>query len=76
MAYRVDLTPRAERDLADLYGSIHAEDSPQAARWFNGLERLIYLLETIPALGFVTHESPVHSPTHLWQEASFLSCAL
>jgi plasmid stabilization system protein ParE len=48
MAYRVELTNRARRDLGDLYWRIHAEDSPAAARWFNGLEEAVYSLETLP----------------------------
>ena len=58
MAYRVDLTPRAERDLAILYSNINAENSPAAERWFNRLETFIYQLEAAPLIGFVTHERP------------------
>ncbi|MGO9606198.1 MAG: type II toxin-antitoxin system RelE/ParE family toxin [Candidatus Binataceae bacterium] len=48
MAYLVELTLRAERDLDYLYQRISAEDSAQAARWFNGLEDAIYTLERLP----------------------------
>jgi toxin ParE1/3/4 len=48
MAYRVEMTDRAARDLAHLYLRIHAEDSPTADRWFNGLERAIRTLERSP----------------------------
>src|SRR5205807_9117858 len=45
MAYRVELIPRAGRDLRDIYWRIHADDSPQAFAWFNGLEAMIYSLD-------------------------------
>ena len=43
MAYRVDLTDRAERDL------IYAADSGLARTWFNGLERAILSLDRHPS---------------------------
>ena len=42
------MTRRAERDLYDLYQRISEDDSTAAARWFNGLERVIYTLERFP----------------------------
>ena len=48
MAYLVELTLRAERDLDYLYQRISADDSAAAARWFNGLEAAIYALERLP----------------------------
>jgi plasmid stabilization system protein ParE len=48
MAYLVELTLRAERDLDYLYQRISADDSPAAARWFNGLEEAILSLEQMP----------------------------
>ncbi|MGH7778479.1 MAG: type II toxin-antitoxin system RelE/ParE family toxin [Candidatus Binataceae bacterium] len=48
MAYLVELTRRAERDLGDLYDRISAEDAAVAAHWFNGLEEAIYTLERLP----------------------------
>jgi mRNA-degrading endonuclease RelE of RelBE toxin-antitoxin system len=48
MAYRVELTLRAERDLDYLYERISADDSTVASRWFNGLEAAIYTLERLP----------------------------
>ncbi|MHB8382126.1 MAG: type II toxin-antitoxin system RelE/ParE family toxin [Candidatus Binataceae bacterium] len=48
MAYRVDLTLRAERDLDYLYQRISADDSATAARWIDGLEEAIYTLERAP----------------------------
>ncbi len=38
MAYRVELTERAERDLRRLYLTINATHSTQARTWFLGLE--------------------------------------
>jgi toxin ParE1/3/4 len=48
MAYLVELTRRAERDLTNLFERISASDSVAAARRFNGLEQAIYTLERIP----------------------------
>ncbi len=48
MAYLVELTRRAERDLRDLYDRVSAEDTAVAADWFNGLEEAIYTLERLP----------------------------
>lgn len=56
MAYRVDLTPRAARDLRQIYRSINASDSGQARVWFNGLERLISSLDEHPARGAAVPE--------------------
>lgn len=39
MAYRVELTFRAMRDLECLYAQINAVESSLARRWFDGLER-------------------------------------
>jgi toxin ParE1/3/4 len=48
MTYRVEITQRAARDLEYLYQYIHAESSPAAARWYNGLEEAIGTLERFP----------------------------
>ena len=48
MAYLVELTLRAERDLIDIYERISADDSVVAARWFNGLEAAIAALKRFP----------------------------
>jgi plasmid stabilization system protein ParE len=48
MAYAVELTLRAERDLDDLYEYLSAEQSAVARRWFNGLEKAIFTLERFP----------------------------
>jgi toxin ParE1/3/4 len=63
MAYRVDLTERAARDLRRLFRIIEAESSPQARTWFNGLEKLILSLDENPARGPVISEDP--RPRHL-----------
>ena len=57
MAYRVELTARATRDLRHIYLGIHADDSEQAFRWFNGLEAMVCSLEEHPARGAITPES-------------------
>jgi plasmid stabilization system protein ParE len=48
MAYRVEVTVRAARDLGSIYDYIRAENSLAAARWFNGLEQAVYGLATMP----------------------------
>jgi toxin ParE1/3/4 len=48
MAYLVELTRRAERDLTYLFERISASNSAGAASWFNGLEKAIYTLERFP----------------------------
>lgn len=48
MAYAVELTRRAERDLHDLYEFLSAENSAVARGWLNGLEKSIYTLERLP----------------------------
>lgn len=49
MAWRVELTDRARRDLTRLYETINAQNSVQAQTWFVGLERAILSLEENPA---------------------------
>ncbi len=47
MAYIVSITLRAERDLADLYEEINAEDSAAAIKWYRGLKKgILSLSET------------------------------
>jgi plasmid stabilization system protein ParE len=48
VAYLVELSRRAERDLIHLFERINAAESMMAARWFNGLEAAIYRLESLP----------------------------
>ena len=48
MAYHVELTLRAAGDLDYLYQQIHVTESLAAARWYNGLEKAIYILERFP----------------------------
>jgi toxin ParE1/3/4 len=57
MTYRVEMTQRASRDLEYLYEHIHAESSPAATRWFNGLEKAIRTLEHFPRRHPVASES-------------------
>jgi plasmid stabilization system protein ParE len=49
MAYLVELTRRAERDLDYLYQRISADESVDAADWINGLEEAITPLNGCPA---------------------------
>lgn len=57
MAYSVELTARAERDLRQLYQTINAANSKLAAKWFNGLEKAILSLEEKPARSPITPEN-------------------
>ncbi len=58
MAYLVDITSRAERDLARLYEEINAEDSEAAWKWYQGLKEAILSLEAQPNRCPVTREKP------------------
>jgi plasmid stabilization system protein ParE len=57
MAYRVELTTRADRDLRRIYRHVHADDAESAFAWFNGLEALVYSLDKLPNRGAITPES-------------------
>jgi plasmid stabilization system protein ParE len=48
MAYLVEFTERAARDLSVLYVEKRATESPAAARWYNGLEEAVFSLERSP----------------------------
>ena len=48
MAYRVDLTARAVRDLRHIFETIDAQNSTAAAEWFTGLEAAVLALENQP----------------------------
>jgi hypothetical protein len=57
MAYLVNLTARAERDLALMYLQINAEDSDAALIWYSGFKEAILSLEQQPMRCPVTPES-------------------
>jgi toxin ParE1/3/4 len=57
MAYRVELTNRAGRDLRQIYRQIRAEDSERAIAWFNGLETAVYSLSEHVSRGPTTPEN-------------------
>jgi toxin ParE1/3/4 len=48
MAYLVSITSRGERDLADLYGEIKADQSDAALEWYRALKDSILSLEEQP----------------------------
>jgi plasmid stabilization system protein ParE len=52
MAYRVNLTARAIRDLDNIYQYVQAEHSRQAVIWFNDLQQALQSLSSLP------HRSP------------------
>jgi toxin ParE1/3/4 len=56
MAYLVNISLRAERDLDSIYVAINAQYSDAAFRWFNGLERALLTLEERPDRCPVTPE--------------------
>lgn len=57
MAYVVNITSRAERDLAHLYRKINAEYSDLALKWYRGLREAILSLEEQPNRCPVTRKS-------------------
>ena len=57
MAYPVDVTPRAGRDLAHLYREIDAQQSDAALKWYRGFREAILSLEEQPNRCPVTPES-------------------
>ncbi len=56
MAYLVNLTARAGRDLVLLYEDIHAAESGAALRWYQRLKQAILTLENHPNRCPVTPE--------------------
>jgi plasmid stabilization system protein ParE len=57
VAYLVNITARAERDLAALYHEIDGESSGAARRWYSGLKKAILELENRAYFWPKTHES-------------------
>lgn len=57
MAYRVDLTTRAERDLRRIYRAVDAAESGAAQAWFQGLEAAVLSLDENPARSPATPEN-------------------
>lgn len=57
MAYLVNLSARAQRDLAQIYRRINADDSDSAVKWYRGLKKAILSLEEQPNRCPVTLES-------------------
>jgi plasmid stabilization system protein ParE len=56
MAYRVNLTARAGRDLTQLFEDIRARDSSAARDWYEGLKEAILSLREQPQRCPVTPE--------------------
>ncbi len=57
MAYRVNFTARAARDLVHLYRAINAENAEAALTWFRGFKEAILSLEEQPYRCPLTPES-------------------
>jgi toxin ParE1/3/4 len=58
MAYRVELSRRAELDLRRIFEFIYVDQSPAALAWFEGLEELIQSLGELPRSGTATSYDP------------------
>ena len=54
MAYLVNLSARAQRDLAQIYRRINAADSDAALKWYRGFRQAILSLEEQPNRSPVT----------------------
>jgi toxin ParE1/3/4 len=57
MAYLVNLSQRAQRDLAQIYRRINADDSEAALKWYRGLRDAILSLEEQPNRSAATPEN-------------------
>ena len=57
MAYLVNLSARAQRDLAQIYRRINAGDSDAALKWYRGFKQAILTLEEQPNRCPVTPEN-------------------
>ncbi len=57
MAYLVNITTRAQRDLGRLYLQINADNSDAALKWYCGIKEAILSLEEHPNRCPVTPES-------------------
>ena len=57
MAYLVNLSARAQRDLAQIYRRINADDSDAALKWYRGFKKAILSLEEQPNRCPVTPET-------------------
>ncbi len=56
MAYRVNITLRAERDFTELYQEVNADESQAALKWYRGLKEAVLSLEVYPNRCPVTPE--------------------
>ena len=56
MAYLVNISSRAQRDLAQIYRRIDADNSDAAKKWYRGLKQAILSLEEQPNRCPVTPE--------------------
>lgn len=58
MAYVIEITARAERDLAGLYAEIDALNSASGRKWYRGLRNAVLSLEKMPCRCPTTRENP------------------
>lgn len=59
MVYQLEISERAEKNLAEIYKYIGVESSDTAARWAERLHDAIATLRQMPLSGAVTHENPL-----------------
>jgi plasmid stabilization system protein ParE len=57
MAYLVNISARAQRDLAQIYRRINADSSDAALKWYRGFKQAILALEEQPNRCPATPES-------------------
>jgi toxin ParE1/3/4 len=57
MAYLVNISARAQRDLARIYRRINADNSDAALKWYRGLKQAVLSLEEQPNRCPVTPEN-------------------
>ncbi len=73
MAFRVELTRRARRDLAAIYDYIEASSSTQAFRWFNGLNDAILSLGKPSRTWQGDARKFASASAFVWEQAAHLS---
>ena len=60
MAYRIEIKPRAERDLEAIFTFIQAEQSQTAQEWFTGLRAAIRSLANFPERGTIVQGTKMY----------------
>ena len=58
MEFKVEMTPRATRNVRAIYSRINAAKSLPAKAWYRGLRDIIFSLDQTPERGVRTPETP------------------